>query len=329
MRRGVSVAFANINRGKQSITLDLGHPDDMAVFFELVKTADVLLANWRPGVADDRGLTDEALWERNPGLVTAWITGFGYDGPAARRPGFDSVAQGHSGLAYIEGDGDRPTVLKSYIGDKVASLMTAETILAGLLVKERTGRGTRVEISLLDALAYFNFPDTFAIRTLIDDDLIEDPYAPPSLVRTNNGHLVIAPSKGSQVRQACEAAGHPEWVDELRSVRGYRDLAPRLIAMLETVTVSGTTEEWLQRFLDHDVPVAAVLNLDQHLVDPQVLHNGTYGELDDPRLGRIRYARYPAVFATSDGQRTKEPSTTAPFPELGEHSDSIRARLSQ
>lgn len=325
MRKKVSIGFANINRGKRSIVLDLTIPEDLSSLFALVKDADVLLANWRPGVADKLGITDAALLECNPRLVHAWITGYGQDGPSAKRPAFDAIVQGQSGLAFVEGAGGQPRVLQTFIADKVASLMAAQAVLAALLARERTGKGARLDVSLLDALAYFDFPDMMATRTVVDEDVLEAPWAPPTMVRTRDGYLIVAPSKGRQVRAACAAAGHPEWLDELRDIRDYRELGPRLMSLLESVTKDGSTEEWVRRFVEHDVPVAPVRDLDDHLSDPQVAHNRTYGELEDPRLGRVRYARYPVMFSGPENPPVREPSSSPdPFPEVGEDTQTLR-----
>ncbi|HET9771412.1 MAG TPA: CoA transferase [Acidimicrobiia bacterium] len=298
-RNGLSVLFANTNRGKRLRVLDLKKPSDLAEIRSLIGDADVLVDNWRPGVAVRLGLGDEALFEANPGLVHLAITGYGPGGPLRGRPAFDGLLQAFSGLAWFHGRAGRPELLRTYLADKITSVFAAQAVLAALLHRRDTGRGQRVDVSMLDALAYFNFPDMFEHRTVLDDrddlDIDESP-AQKTLVPTADGWLVVSPGTRHQMERACRACGHPEWALELRSVRDFRLLGPAFVSRLLRVLPTGTNEHWLRVFAEHDVPAAPVLDLDAHLADPQVVHNQTYGVLTDPDLGTIRFCRYPARF---------------------------------
>lgn len=329
MRHGVSIGFANIHRGKRSMGLDLTDGADRSALLEVVADADVVLTNWRPGVAERLGISDEILWERNARLVLASITGYGSDGPAASLPAFDALVQARSGLARVEGGTGRPRISQTFIADKVTSLVASESILAALLHRERTGRGLRVDVAMLDALAYFNFPDMLATRTMAGTTGGDVHWSPETLVRTNDGYLVVAPSQGKQIKNACIACGHPEWVDELRHIRDYHELGPKLMALIESVTAGGSMMEWQSKFESHDVPVAPVFDLDQHLGDPQIVHNRLYGELDDPRLGPVRFARFPTVFTDpgdDDPSETRDFPAT-PFPDVGHDGADGRSQL--
>ncbi len=317
MRKGISIGFANINRGKRSVALDLTTDTGREDLFSLIRSADAMIGNWRPGVADRLGLSDEALELVNPRLVHAWITGFGPDGPLAAAPTYDPITQAYSGLAWSEGD-DRPRLLNTFIADKMAGVYAAQSVLAALLLRERTGRGGRVDISLLDSLAYFNFPDVFASRTIVGDAADQKMRPLPTLVRARDGYLVVCPGQGRDIRNTCVAVGHPEWVESLQSLHDYRDIGPRLIELLETVTLSEDAKFWVERMRRLDVPVSEVMDLESHLADPQVIHGGTYGEMPDPRLGAIRYARYPGRSSSS------EPKTPSPYPEIDEHGAELR-----
>jgi len=309
-RNGVSLLYANMNRDKEVSTVDLKTPDGVAQFWRLLRGADVLLENWRPGVADRLGFSDAALADANPRLVHCSITGFGHDGPRSRLPAFDTVVQALSGLAWFHSRDRRPQVLRTYLVDKVTGVFAAQAVLAALLERERTGRGGRVDIDMLAVAAYFNFPDLFASRTAVDDDEPFDPEAEPGancVLRTADGWIVVAPTGGRHVVGACRAAGHSEWIDELRSVRDTRQLNPMLMSRLESVTVTAPTSRWLAAFEAEDVPAAPVLDLDGHLADEHVRHGaGLYGLRQDPELGTLRHTRYPGGFRwTSDPSKIR------------------------
>jgi len=298
--RGIGLLFVNTNRNKRSIELDGKDPADRALLRRLIAEADVFAENWRPGVAERLGLANGELRRLNSRLIHLSVTGYGPDGPSARRGAFDSVVQGVSGLAWHNRHDGRPELLRTYVADKVTSTFAAQGVLAALLRRERTGEGQRVEVDMLGAAAYFNFPDLLAERTVIGDDRPVEPEANPgqrTLIRAADGYLVVAPSSGAHVRRACEAVGHPEWVAELAGLRGFAELAPALMGRLESVTVSNTVAHWLAVFEASDVPVGPVLDVDGHLADPQVVHNGIYATADHPQLGSLRAPRFPARIA--------------------------------
>lgn len=320
---GVSVQFLNTNRNKRGIVLNLKDEKDMEVLQELLRRADVLLENWRPGVADRLGLTDEALEALNPRLVHCSITAYGQSGPWAERGAFDSTLQGLSGLAWQNSRDGRPQLLRTYLVDKAASVLAAQAVLGALLEREHTGAGRRVDVNMLDAIAYFDFPDMFDSRTVLADDHPLDPESTEgshTMLATSDGWITVVPSTGVQVERACRAAGHPEWVAELKALENFRDFAPTLRSKLESATITGTSEQWLKIFDEADVPAAAVCDLDAHLANEQSLHNGAYGELHHPRVGPCRFPRYPD-HRMSDREHSK------PAPELDEHGAAIRSSL--
>lgn len=325
--RGVGLLFVNTNRNKRSVELDLKDDHDRALMEELIGETDVFAENWRPGVADRLGLTDDHLHRLNPRLIHLAVTGYGPEGPSAARGAFDSVVQGVSGLAWHNAHGGRPELLRTYVADKVTSVFAAQAVLAALVQRVRTGEGQRVDVNMLDSAAYFNFPDMLAQRTVVGRTEPVEPESNPglkTLIRAADGWLVVAPSSGAHVRRACLAAGHPEWVDELATVQGFDQLAPALMSRLESVTSTGTVEHWVAVFEAADVPVGPVLDIDGHLADPQVDNNGTYSELDHPDLGRLRYPRHPARFRHLDGTGPLE-WPTHPAPSVGQHDAGVGA----
>jgi crotonobetainyl-CoA:carnitine CoA-transferase CaiB-like acyl-CoA transferase len=314
---GVGLPAALVNRGKRSASLDLKTAQGRETFLELVEASDVLIHNWRPGVPARLGLSDELLEQVNPRLVRLWLTGFGPDGPIASHPAFDSLIQARTGLAHLQGFPGPPVVLRTYVADKVTAAFAVQATLAALLERQTSGHGRLVELSMLEAVAYFNFPDVGQHRAAVSAPL--DLAPPPStLLPTADGYVAVAPVSGRQIRSALEAVGHPEWWNDLRAIERYAELGTQLAERLATATRVLSTGECIERFAAHDVPVAPVFDVDAHLEDPQVRHLGIYEELEDPRLGRLRYARYPGRFAESAGR---------PSPRAGEHSEEVLAEI--
>lgn len=313
---GVSAQFANINRNKRSIAVDLRVDDEVGALRELLTTADVFVQNWRPGVADGLGLSDETLAASNPRLVRVSITGYGHDGPRSAAPAFDAILQGETGLAHRQARDGVPEPVRTYLADKVTGVMAAQAVLAALLTRERTGRGERVDVSMLDAVAYFNFPDMMERRTFLDDPAADEPVPEPAsfVVAASDGHLVIAPASGAQVQAALAVVGRPDDADRLRGL-GATELFTELMALIEAATRRGPCDMWLERFAAADVPVGRVASLDDHLADPQVRHNGTYMLLRHERLGVHRVPAYPACFG---GRRVDPPQQS--FPDVGAES---------
>jgi crotonobetainyl-CoA:carnitine CoA-transferase CaiB-like acyl-CoA transferase len=210
------------------------------------------------------------------------------------------------------------------VADKATSLLAAQSVLAALLARERTGAGCRIELSMLDSLSYFNFADATSTSALVDHPELEGFGAPTAMLATADGHVVIAPNRRREVRNVCIAAGHPEWSEQLIVLEDFREIVGRLADLLEPIGGLATTGEWMERFSEHGVPAAPVLDLAGHIEDPQVAHNKTYGELDDPRLGRFRFARHPARFVLpDDSEALTDFSPHHGFPDLGQHTSEL------
>ena len=296
----LSPLFINTNRGKRSVVLDLKNADGRARLHELLATADVMLCNWRPSVAPRLGIVDEDLIERNARLVRVYVTGFGGTGALADDPTFDSVIQAHLGSA--DDDGSAPEILGSYVVDKTAAVMVAQAVLAALFVRERRGVAERVDVALLDAAAYVNFPDTMANRTLLD-------FAPPSArnrhaaatraIRASDGWLVVVPVTADQIRRSCAVVGRPALADEILAMPDATALTERMLDELERVIGAGPVSTWVERFRAADVPAGACLTIDEHLADEQVRCNELY-RVDNwgDDLGPVRHVRHPARFAS-------------------------------
>ena len=317
----VSAPFANMNRGKRSVVLDLKAPDDNAKFFGLLADADVFLCNWRAGVADSLGLTDEAFETCNPRLIRVLITGYGQDGPFSAEPAFDTAVQARSGLMDALSPDGVPRILPGYPVDKITALMATQAVLAALYERERTGRGERIDLAMLDAAASVNFPDLFTNRVFLDHQP-EDPHNRHLFtlrpLPASDGWLVIAPATARQMKYAMEAVGHPEWVDEVLSVKQQVALVNMLFDRISEVTPTATVDEWIERFRAHDVACAPCAMMDDLLDDPQVAHNDLFRTAAWEDAGTARYVRYPAVFKSWGHLVADDPP-----PRLGAHNDEI------
>lgn len=309
--QGVSAMFINVNRGKKSVVVDLKAPDGRQALIDLIRDADVFLHNWRPGIAESLGVGDVVLAEANPRLIRVAISGYGQRGPLAALPAFDALIQAGSGLAVFEAVDGEPRLSRTAIADKVTSTTAVQSILAAIVARSRTGQGQLLELSMLDALAYFNYPDLFQDRTFVDDEASGTETSQASLmVPTADGHIVVQPLTGAQLKRSCVACDHPEWVERLKQCDPTQ-IRFEFRNLLAQALITNTTDYWVDRFNDHDIPVAAVLDLTSHLADSQVLHNDLYA-IDAEPIGHIRRIRYPTQFrGTPTRPRTGIPTLDA------------------
>ena len=294
---GTSAEFVNVNRGKRSIALDLKDPEGLATLRRLLDRADVLLANWRPKVAGRLGLADHLLAQANPRLVRVYISGYGPSGPYADQATFDSNIQARSGLAWLEGGDGAPRLVAGYLVDKMTGVFAVQAALAALYERERTGEGRAVDVPMLDTVAYFNYPDLYAKRTLVD----HQPDDPRNLLVSGNrpvpardGWVQVSAVTGDQIRAAVTALGHPEWGEVILSQADGPAVGTALRDLVGQALATMTVAEAMARFDAHDVPAAPCDDPDQHLADPQVVHAGIYRVAEDPVLGRVRSVRHPA-----------------------------------
>lgn len=296
-----SALFANCNHGKQSVVLDLKSEAGRGGLRGLLTGADVFLCNWRPGVAESLGFDDEALVGLNPRLVRCFITGYGTGGPLGDEPAFDTVAQAVSGLTdALSADGS-PQLLAGYPVDKITASGAAQAILAALYARERSGAGERIDLSMLDATAYFQFPELLTNRVFLDHQPASARNTQALGIRpvpTRDGWMVIAMVTGRQIRDTVQMLGHEDWALELRAIADQGDMVRELFDRVERVTATMHTEELLHRLREIGVPCAPCLGIDEHLADEQVAHNELYRVEEWPGYGQVRVIRYPAVFST-------------------------------
>lgn len=322
----LSTYFCSINRNKESVALDLRSPTDHELFLNLVRRADVLIENFRPGVMDRLGLAPEVLHEAHPGLVILSITGFGHDGPDATRVGYDQIVQGESGLMSVTGpDVQTPSRIGSPISDVLAGMAGVQGVLAALLRRARTGEGEVVRTSLLSAsIAAHTFQATRWLMAHEVPGAIGNRH--PTLVpyqafRCREGLIQIAVGNDEMWRRCAPLVGIEP--DDPRYTRNADRLAAReeLTGHMAKVFGEETADHWITLFREHSVPAGEVKSLDQVFSDPQALSQGAVVEAEHPELGPIRMPGAPWRFDRAHAPAPKPP------PMLDEHGDEIRSWL--
>jgi CoA:oxalate CoA-transferase len=274
---GLSAYFLSLNRGKESLALDLKSDADRSLFERLLARADVLAENFRPGVMERLGYGWEALERRHPRLVMASISGFGQTGPYAQRPAYDVIAQAMGGIMSLTGHpGSGPTRVGTSTGDITAGLFAAIGILAALASRERSGRGSRVDVSMLDAqvatlenaiaryLAGGEVPGPLGTR--------HPSITPFQAFATRDGHIVVAAGNDALFAKLCRAvdrgalAQEPEFAtNELRTRH-----ADRLAQQLTAALASHGSAFWLEKLAAAGVPCGPVNDIARVVADPQV-----------------------------------------------------------
>jgi CoA:oxalate CoA-transferase len=323
-----SALFLAVNRGKRSIVLDLSAKEDLKVALALARKADVVVENFRPGVADKLGIGWEALSAQQPSLVYASISGFGQTGPLAKRPAYDIVVQALSGIMAVTGDPDGPpTLIGESIADVVAALFGSWSILAALVERGRTGKGRRLDVAMLDSM--------IALQPLVVARYLASGVAP---VRVGNRHPLSSPFgafRGSDrpfvlavLNEKLFAAltlviGKPEFAHDPRFATDALRLAhePALRDIIEAWSLHRTAKDAVEALAAAGVPAALIETMAQALGSEQAAIREPLQQMTHPVLGMIRTLEQPVRF---DGASRGE---LAAAPLLGEHSVQIRAEL--
>jgi crotonobetainyl-CoA:carnitine CoA-transferase CaiB-like acyl-CoA transferase len=324
---GMSAPFAACNRNKRGLAVDLQKPEGARLVFELARRADVVLENFLPGVAAKLGLGYPQVSAVNPRVVYASVSGFGQDGPYARRPGYNTIAQGMSGLMGLTGmPGHPPTRVGGSISDLAASWVAFGMINAALVHRERTGRGQHLDVNLL-ASSMALLPDPASIYLATGERPRREGNRNPSLTPaeafpTKDGWLNIVLLNEDQYARLCEVIGDPELkaprfaTNELR-LANYPAFRERMEAALSRAT----TAEWVERMEKGQIAAGPIYELDEVFDDPQVRHLGLVAEFEQPGLGAARVLGFPARASATPA------SVRRPAPRLGEHTSEVLGEL--
>lgn len=319
-----SAYFLALNRNKRSIVLDLRDPVDARRFLRLVRTADVLVDNFRPGLLTKWGLGSERLREVNPRLVHCSISAFGEEGPYRDYPGFDPVIEAMSGLMSITGPKDRfePYKVGVAIVDVLAALYATSAITGQLLQREITGRGGHSNISLFDVsiASLVNVASSYLVSGELPSRHGNDHpnIAPFGVYATRDELLMICVGSDRQWRALCEALEiEPEQHPELATNEGRVVNRARVRRLLEGSLSSSGAADWALRLMKVDVPAGAIRTLDQVVNDEHVIQSGLIRSVEHITAGNIRLVAPPFKI---NGQR---PEIRSAPPPLGYHQDSI------
>ena len=316
------------HRNKRSITLNLKEPEGIAVLKELIKTADVLLENFRPDVKTRLGIDYDVLSKINPRLVYASISGFGQTGPYATRPGFDQIAQGMGGLMSVTGLPEQgPLRVGIPIADLCGGVFAAYGVTVALLEREHSGKGQWLHTSLLEAMIYMM--DFQTSRWTIDGEIpgqagnFHPTSIPTGVYKTSDGHINIAVFGGKIWERFAEAMGAPEWITDERSKTKINRSVHRkwLNAEIEKRLMLNTSDYWIATLNEAGVACGRINNLKEVFEEPQVQHLGILKKVTSKHLGEQTLVGQPITL-------TRTPSTVArAAPKRGEHSEEILSEI--
>jgi formyl-CoA transferase/CoA:oxalate CoA-transferase len=320
--------FVSLHRNKKGIALDLKHPRGKDLFFRLVERCDVVLENYRTGALARLGLAYEAARERNPGIIYCSVSGFGQDGPYRDRAALDLILQAESGMISVTGEpGGHGVRCGVSIADMTAGMYAAYGIMLALRVKERTGRGQAIDVSMLEG--QLSLLGTM-IGGYLADGQVPEPMGtaykallPYQTFRTKTRDLALAVGSEKLWKVFSEVIGAPELADDPR-YRHNRDRSRNresLITRLQEIFLTRTYEEWETSLLASGIPMGAINTIPQVVEHPQVKARGALVEMDHPRAGKVRMVGVPVRLSETPG------SVRTPAPMLGEHTEEILEKL--
>ena len=323
-----SAYFVSLHRNKRGLSINLKSPEGKELFLKVIEKADVMIENFRPGALEKLGLGYEAVSARNPGIIYASISGFGQDGPYRERAAMDLILQAESGMISITGEeGGSGVRCGTSIADMTAGMYAAFGIMLALRVKDKTGQGQRIDMSMMEG-------QLGLLNTMIASYGVEREMPAPmgtaykallpyQTLRTKTGDLAIAVGSEKLWKVFCPAIGRPDLLTDERFVGNRLRVTNRtaLIDIVQTALLTKTYEEWEQVFLKAGIPVGAVNNIGQVVDHPQVAARESLITMDHPRSGKVMMANVPVRLSKTPG------SVRTPAPALGEHTGEILQEL--
>jgi len=317
------------NRGKRSITIDLKQQEGRKVAQNLAQRCDILVQNFRPGMAEKLGVDYDTLSHLNPRLIYCAISGYGEQGPYRDKPGWDPLVSSYAALYSDQpGQGEPPTFFVLPLASYYGAFMAAFSAVVALYARERTGRGQKIEMPLLNAIALVQGSALmqFEGRVRVSPWLPRGPMPLYHLYQAGDGlWFFLGLGNYTFFTKFALAMGHDEWLTDPRF-----EGAPMLIRppssfeverILESIFPTKTREEWLEFFRSHDIPSAPARRVDEFMDDPQVAANEMIVELEDPNVGLVREMGIPVKLSFTPGR------LRGPSPLIGEHTEEILAEL--
>ncbi|MFA5011414.1 MAG: CaiB/BaiF CoA-transferase family protein [Ignavibacteria bacterium] len=327
-KKNMGTSFLAQNSNKKSITLNLKDEKAKEIFKKLVKTADIVVENFRPGVMKRLGLDYETLSAINPGIIYCAISGFGQTGPDAFKPAYDQIIQGLSGVMAINGDETLNPLRAGFpVCDTVGGINAAFAIMTALYYKEKTGNGQFIDVAMLDSI--MPYMGWVAANLLIGGKhpvlMGNDNFtaAPSGTFVTKDGYINIAANKQEQWEDLCDVVGVPELKEDTRfKERDTRKANRKLLTpLIEAKLKEKETSYWAEALNAKGIPSGEILSLYEALTQPQAQHRSAIAEIDTPEVGKIKVFNLTAKFDKTDG------NVDTPPPTLSQHTIEILKEL--
>jgi crotonobetainyl-CoA:carnitine CoA-transferase CaiB-like acyl-CoA transferase len=319
----LAASFLNNNRNKRSVTIDLKHPEGLPTLLRLIEGADVLVQNFRPGVAERIGVGEAAVRERAPQIIYASITGFGFTGPYAAKPVYDPLIQALSGLTTIQAgsDEERPRLVRTILPDKLTGMVASQAITAALYAREKTGEGQAIHLSMLDSVVAFLWGSDMESQTMVDKAIPQQRAQSfiDLIYETAEGYISVAVQQDKEWLALTRALNRPEWLEDERfktATGRHQNINARLELTQEALREK-TAAEWLVILEAEGVPCAPVLTRSAMIEHPQIQANGIIFEHAHEVAGNLRQARPAARFSKTDFE-LRQPGAL-----LGEHTQDV------
>jgi crotonobetainyl-CoA:carnitine CoA-transferase CaiB-like acyl-CoA transferase len=325
---GESAYFICVNRNKRSITVDMKKPEGVEIIKALARKSDVLLENFAPGTMESLGLGYETIKAINPAIIFCSITGFGPDGPYSNRAGYDLAVSAFGGLMGITGEPDGPPVKVGVaITDVATGIYAQGAICAALYARTRTGRGQRIDLSLLETQvsALVNIASSYLISGEIPKrwGTAHETIVPYQGFETKDKYVIVAVGNDQLWVKFCKVIGRPDLAEDPRfktnplRVRNRKEC----IGILAPILKTRTRDEWVELLNRESIPCAPINTMDEVFSNPQVLHRKMLEVVDHPTAGKIKMVGIPVKYSDA------ETAIRRPPPLLGQHTAEILSEV--
>ncbi|MDN5844106.1 MAG: CoA transferase [Alcaligenaceae bacterium] len=326
---GESACFMQINRNKRSVALNLKDEEAKALLYQLAKSADVIVENFRPGVTESLKVDYETMRAINPGIIYCSISGYGQTGPDSKKGGFDLVAQGATGLMSMTGEpGRRPLKVGVAVYDIGAGITSVYSILAAYIHKEKTGQGQHLDVALSECgIPWFTWEAAgyFAEgREPQPDGWRHRVSAPYQSLATRDGYMVLGCANQRTWEKFCRQIVHkPEWIQDPRfqTNSDRHENVEALEAMIESVLTTEDTSVWIERCDQAGVPAGPINHFSEALASPHAVARDMVQEFQHPVAGTVKTLGFASKFSETP-QSVRRPS-----PLLGQHTDEVLAEM--
>ena len=326
---GKSAYFQSVNRGKESIVLNLKDEGDKKIFRKLLKKADVMVENFRPGTMEKLGFGWDSIKENYPKLIYASASGFGHSGPEMYRPAYDMVVQGMGGIMSVTGHpGSPPTRIGMSIGDIGSGLYATIGVQAALFHRQLTGKATKVDIGMLDCQVALleNAVMRYQVSGKAPGPLgARHPSITPfEAYKTKDGYIIISAGNDGIFGKLAEALGHPEWANnpDYSSNDNRNQNVEKLKTEMENVLISQTTSQWIDILDNFGVPSGPINDIGQAATHPQTIARNMIVSIEDPVTGSMKVAGNPIKISSFE-----DPETRQPAPNLDQDREHILEEL--